>query len=72
MSFTWKSYERKRNKYFAQNLEYSVEKFFTDFRDVVFTWTQIENPVSKYVSEIWEDITFDDYKTLLENLDEKF
>jgi len=57
---------KKRNKYFAQNLKYSVDKFFMDLLDVVFTWTQVQNPVSKYVLEVWEWINFEDYKTLLE------
>ncbi len=55
---------RKRNKYFAQNLEYSVDKFFENKNDTTLNW--IEKAVSKYVSEVWEWLNFEDYKTLLE------
>jgi type I restriction enzyme M protein len=54
---------RRRNNYDSINLKKSVETFFTTFRDV--TLNGIENPVSKYVSHVWEGITFDDYVTLL-------
>jgi len=55
---------RKRNKFFAQNLENSIKKFFENKSDITLNW--IENAVSKYVSEVWEWLTFEDYKTLLE------
>lgn len=55
---------RRRNNYECINLQKSVDKFFTDFTDV--TINEIETPVSKYVSYVWEDLTFEDYITLLE------
>ena len=55
---------RRRNNYECINLQKSVDKFFTDFTDV--TINEIEAPVSKYVSHVWEGLTFEDYVTLLE------
>lgn len=55
---------RRRNNYECINLQKSVDKFFTDFIDV--TINEIETPVSKYVSYVWEGLTFEDYVTLLE------
>lgn len=55
---------RRRNNYECINLKKSIDKFFTDFTDV--TVNEIEFPVSKYVSYVWEGLTFDDYVTLLE------
>ena len=54
---------RRRNNYDCINLQKSVDKFFTDKNDV--TINNIETPVSKYVNYVWEDLTFDDYLTLL-------
>ena len=55
---------KKRNKFFAKNLEHSVSNFFENLKDI--TLNGVENAISKYVSEVWGDITFDDYKSLLE------
>lgn len=55
---------RRRNNYDSINLKKSIEKFFTNLQDV--TLNGIENPVSKYVSHVWDSISFDDYKTLLQ------
>lgn len=55
---------RRRNNYECINLQKSVDKFFTDFTDV--TINEIETPVAKYVSYVWEGLTFEDYITLLE------
>lgn len=55
---------RRRNNYECINLQKSVDKFFIDFIDV--TINEIETPVSKYVSHVWEGLTFEDYITLLE------
>lgn len=55
---------RRRNNYECINLQKSVDKFFTDFIDI--TINEIETPVSKYVSYVWEGLTFEDYVTLLE------
>lgn len=54
---------RRRNNYDCINLQKSVDKFFADKTDV--TINNIETPVSKYVNYVWEDLTFDDYLTLL-------
>lgn len=54
---------RRRNNYDCINLQKSVDKFFADKNDV--TINNIETPVSKYVNYVWEDLTFDDYLTLL-------
>lgn len=54
---------RRRNNYDCINLQKSVDKFFTDKNDV--TINNIETPVSKYVSYVWENLTIDDYLTLL-------
>ncbi len=55
---------RRRNNYDSINLKKSVEKFFTNLQDV--NLNGIEEPVSKYVAHVWEGVTFDDYKTLLQ------
>lgn len=54
---------RRRNNYDCINLQKSVDKFFADKNDV--TINNIETPISKYVNYVWEDLTFDDYLTLL-------
>lgn len=54
---------RRRNNYDCINLQKSVDKFFADKTDV--TINNIETPVSKYVSYVWENLTIDDYLTLL-------
>ncbi len=54
---------RRRNNYDCVNLQKSVDKFFTDLTDV--TINGIETPIAKYVNYAWEDLTFDDYITLL-------
>lgn len=55
---------RRRNNYESLNLKKSVNKFFTSFSDV--TLNGIEKPVSKYMNYAWEDISFEDYITLLQ------
>ena len=54
---------RRRNNYDSINLRKSVERFFEDFQDV--TRNGIEKPVAKYVNQVWENISFYDYVTLL-------
>lgn len=52
---------KKRNKYFARNLEASINTFFTNLVDV--SLNGIEQVFSKYATEIrW--VSFDDFKTL--------
>jgi type I restriction enzyme M protein len=55
---------RRRNNTNAFNIEEAIRKCFVNFQDV--TVNGIENPVSKYVSHVWDSISFDDYKTLLQ------
>jgi type I restriction enzyme M protein len=54
---------RRRNNYDSINLKKSVERFFEDFQDV--TRNGIEKPVAKYVNHVWENLTLDDYVSLL-------
>ncbi|MEB3801583.1 restriction endonuclease subunit S [Flavobacterium columnare] len=54
---------RRRNNYESKNLKIAVDKFFTDFQDVVLNG--IEKPVAKYVNHVWEGISFEDYISLL-------
>ena len=54
---------RKRSQYFARDLQNSVNEFFKNKSDI--TMNGVENTPSKYISEVWEWISFDDYKTLL-------
>lgn len=55
---------RRRNNYDCVNFEKAVDKFLVNHIDV--TINGIENPVSKFVSYVWENLSFDDYLTLLE------
>jgi len=55
---------RRRNNYDSINLRKSVKKFLIDNHDV--TLNTVENPVTKYVEHVWEDISLDDYKTMLQ------
>jgi type I restriction enzyme M protein len=54
---------RRRNNYESIKLKKAVEKFFADLLDV--TLNGVEKPVSKYISHVWEGLTFNDYVTLL-------
>lgn len=54
---------RRRNNYESKNLKIAVDKFFTDFQDVILNG--IEKPVTKYVNHVWENISFEDYVSLL-------
>jgi type I restriction enzyme M protein len=54
---------RRINNYDSINLRKSIERFFDDFQDV--TRNGIEKPVSKYVNHVWENLTFDNYISLL-------
>lgn len=54
---------KRRNNYDAINIKNSVTTFFTNLNDV--TINGVENPVAKYIQHVWDDIFFDDYKTLL-------
>lgn len=54
---------RRRNNYESRNLKIAVKKFFADFQDV--TLNGVEKPVAKYVNHVWENISFEDYISLL-------
>lgn len=54
---------RRRNNYESSNIRIVVEKFFVNFQDV--TINGIEKPVAKYISHVWESISFEDYISLL-------
>ena len=54
---------RRRNNYTSANIKDLVKKAIVDVKDV--TINGIEKPLSKYVTQVWGDLTHDDYKTLL-------
>ena len=54
---------RRKNNADAFNIEEAVKKIFTNLKDV--TINGIEKPVWKYVSHVWESLSFEDYITLL-------
>ena len=54
---------RRRNNYDSINLKIAVEKFFTNHLEV--TLNSVEKPVSKYINHVWENISFEDYISLL-------
>ena len=55
---------RRRNNADWLNIQASVIKIFSNIQDI--TVNKVEKPVSKYLAQVWEDISFDDYKTLLQ------
>ena len=55
---------KRRNNADAFNIEEAVKKMFVNLQDV--TINGIEKPLQKYISHVWEDISFDDYLTLLQ------
>lgn len=55
---------RRRNNADAYNIEEAIKKCFVSLQDV--TINGIEKPISKYVAHVWDTISFDDYKTLLQ------
>lgn len=54
---------RRRNNYVSNNIKVAINKFMTNLQDV--TINQIEQPISKYVAHVWEDIRYNDYVSLL-------
>ena len=54
---------RRKNNQESIKLKKYVDKFCTEFIDN--TINQIEKPISKYVNYVWENISFDDYTSLL-------
>lgn len=55
---------RRRNNADWVNIQASVSKIFVNFQDI--TINGIENPVNNYLTHSWGDISFKDYKTLLQ------
>jgi type I restriction enzyme M protein len=55
---------RRRNNADAYNVEEAIKKCFVSQQDV--TINGIEKPLKKYVAHVWDYISFDDYKTLLQ------
>jgi len=55
---------KRRKDEVLSKIEEALDTFFTNLQDV--TINGIEKPISKYISHVWEDIKFSDYKTLLQ------
>ncbi len=55
---------RRRKNRFAKDIENSIESFAASLQDA--TITKIEAPITKYVSHVWEGISFADYKTIFQ------
>jgi len=55
---------KRRKDEILSKTEEALDNFFTNLQDV--TINGIEKPISKYISHVWEDIKFSDYKTLLQ------
>lgn len=54
---------KRKNNYDCINLQKSIDKFFTNYTDL--TINNVEKPITKYVNYIWNNLTFNDYVTLL-------
>jgi type I restriction enzyme M protein len=55
---------RRKNNMININIQSSIDKLYESKKDI--TINGIENPLSKYLSYVWEDISFDDYLTLID------
>lgn len=55
---------RRRNNADAYNIEEAIKKCYVNLQDV--TINGIEKPFKKYIAHVWDTISFDDYKTLLQ------
>ena len=55
---------KRRNNAGAFNIEEAIKKVFVSIQDV--TINGIEKPLQKYISHVWDTISIDDYKTLLQ------
>ena len=55
--------KRKNNADWVNTKE-SISKIFSNLQDI--TVNGIEHPTNKYLSHVWENISFNDYKTLLQ------
>jgi len=56
---------RRRTNYEWENVKSSIEKFFSDNKDVTVNGT--ENVFSRYVKYVWDKIDFADYLSLCQN-----
>lgn len=55
---------RRRNNADAYNIEEAIKKCFVSLQDL--TINGVETPITKYVAHVWDTISFEDYKTLLQ------
>jgi type I restriction enzyme M protein len=55
---------KRRNNADAFNIEETIKKVFVNHQDV--TINGIEKPLQKYVSHVWDIISVEDYKTLMQ------
>ncbi len=55
---------RRRNNADAFNIKEAIKKAFINLQDI--TINGIEKPFKKYVSHVWDTISFEDYKTLMQ------
>jgi type I restriction enzyme M protein len=55
---------KRKNNADAFNIEEAIKKVFVNLQDV--TINGIEKPLQKYVSHVWDTISIDGYKTLLQ------
>lgn len=55
---------KRRNNADAYNVAEAIKKCFVSLQDV--TINGIEKPLAKYVAHVWDSISFEDYKTLLQ------
>ena len=60
---------KRRNNADAYNVEEAIKKSFVSLRDIIING--IEKPLAKYVAHVWDTISFDDYKTLLQKAPNK-
>ena len=60
--------KRRKDELLTQ-IKKALDMFFTNLQDVIING--IENPISKYISHVWENIEFSDYKTLLQKTPNK-
>jgi type I restriction enzyme M protein len=60
---------RRKDNYIALKLKHDIGLFFANFQDV--TLNGVEKPVAKYVKHVWQNISFDDYVSLLKKTPNK-
>ena len=60
---------KRRNNAIAINIEEAIKKAFVNLQDI--TINGIEKPIAKYVAHVWDSISFEDYKTLLQKTPNK-